>query len=67
METTLSELKKKIEVLLNSRNQVLSGGGAKDYAQYRQIVGEITGLNLAINEINGLQRKFERNEDGDYE
>ena len=60
METTLSYLRKQIEVLLNAREIVICGGGAKDFAHYRQMVGERTGLNLVINEINDLQKRLEK-------
>lgn len=63
MDSEFIKLKTKIEELLNTRQIVLYGGSAKDFAHYKQIVGEITGLNLAINEINDLQKKRKDNDD----
>lgn len=63
---SLSLAKKKILVLLNSREQVLCSGGAKDYPHYRQITGEISGLNHAIREIDDLQKRIDSN-NGDLE
>jgi hypothetical protein len=57
----LIEAKKKILVLLNSREALLCGGGAKDYAEYKWITGEISGLNRAIQEIDDLQKRIDRN------
>lgn len=57
----LTELKKQISVLLNTRETVLCGGGAKDFPDYRRITGEISGLNLAIQEIQDLQKRIDIN------
>lgn len=57
----LVEAKKRISVLLNTRNDVLCSGGAKDFPGYTRIVGEITGLNLAIRELDDLQKRIDRN------
>lgn len=57
----LMEAKKQILVLLNSREKVLCGGGATDFPQYKRITGEISGLNLAINELNDLQKRIDTN------
>jgi hypothetical protein len=59
--TTTGQARGKIEALLLTRKEVLCGGGAKDYAHYKQIVGEITGLNLAIGELNDLQKRIDTN------
>lgn len=44
------------------RKQELSGmlasGGAKDYPQYQRIVGEITGLEFAEQEILDLHKRM---------
>lgn len=57
----LIEAKKKILVLLNSRKDVLCSGGIKDFPEYKRIVGEITGLNHAIRELDDLQKRIEQN------
>jgi len=54
----LMEAKKKIEVLLNTRKELLCGGGVKDYPDYKRISGEISGLNHAIRELDDLQNRI---------
>jgi len=61
MSQYLTEAKKKILVLLNSREEVLCGGGAKDFPEYKRITGEISGLNLSIREIDDLQKRIDIN------
>lgn len=56
----LVEAKKKILVLLNSRKEVLCSGSAKDFADYRRITGEISGLNHAIRELEDLQQRIDK-------
>jgi hypothetical protein len=41
----------------------LSGGSAKDYAEYRAMCGEIRGLSLAEGYILDLANQMERNDD----
>jgi hypothetical protein len=65
MQSELIHLKKKINELIETRTRVISSGQAKDFAQYRQMVGEKTGLELAIREINDLHTMQEQIEDGD--
>lgn len=36
-------------------------GKAKDYAEYRHLVGVLTGLALARREITEIQRRYEEN------
>ena len=55
MDSYLDHVKKEITVLLNAREGVLCNGTAKDFAGYKEVVGQITGLKLAINEIDTLQ------------
>lgn len=43
--------------------EALGDGGAKDYADYRELVGLIRGLKLAESEIQDLLRNFEDQED----
>ena len=38
----------------NDLTQSLAAGGAQDYVQYQRIVGEISGLNFAEQEITTL-------------
>tara|TARA_R110000782_G_C14662827_1_gene398047 strand:- start:338 stop:535 length:198 start_codon:yes stop_codon:yes gene_type:complete len=40
-------------------SQILASGGAQDFVQYQRIVGEISGLNFAEQEITTLLGKME--------
>jgi len=45
---------------------LLASGGAKDYPQYQRIVGEITGLEFAEQEILDLHKRMRvEHEDGE--
>jgi hypothetical protein len=47
-----------------SSTQFLVSGGAKDFAEYREIVGRIRGLQLAIQTTKDLSRsQMEENDD----
>jgi hypothetical protein len=59
MDTYLGNAKQEITVLLNNRKEVLWGGAAKDFAEYRNMVGSITGLELAIRIIDDLQKRID--------
>ena len=59
----LDKLIKALKELIQTRERVLGGGQAKDFGHYKQMVGEITGLSLAINEINSLQQRINRRND----
>jgi len=41
---------------VSSSIQFLANGGAKDYSEYREVVGRIRGLQLAIQTIKDLSR-----------
>lgn len=41
----------------------MEAGRPKDYATYRELVGEITGLTLAITEIESLLKHIEKAND----
>jgi hypothetical protein len=43
--------------------QTLATGGAQDFVQYQRIVGEISGLNFAEQEITALHGRMEDVED----
>ncbi len=43
--------------------QTLATGGAQDFVQYQRIVGEISGLNYAEQEITALHGRLEDVED----
>lgn len=44
---------------------VLLGGGAKDYAEYKHICGVIRGLDLADANIRDLAQRMKDNDDSD--
>lgn len=50
----LLHLRKILREAKTGRVDNLSVGSAKDYAAYQRIVGEVSGLSLAINEIETL-------------
>ena len=54
----LIHLKGKIQELIQLREVKINAGGCEDYAVYKQIVGERTGLLLAIQEINDLHKRI---------
>jgi len=45
--------------------EFLSDGGAKDYAEYRDLCGVIRGLTIAQQEIEDLVRKLKKDDDDD--
>lgn len=50
---------------ISSATEHLVGGGAKDYAEYREVVGRIRGLRIACDTTKDLSRS--QMEDGDVE
>ena len=48
-----------------SAPQFLANGGAKDLAEYREVVGRIRGLQLAIQTTKDLSRSQMEEEDND--
>jgi hypothetical protein len=55
---------KKYEEDMFSSTQFLVGGGAKDFAEYREVVGRIRGLQLATQTTKDLSRS-QMKEDND--
>jgi hypothetical protein len=54
----------KFEDDVSSATQFLANGGAKDHAEYREVVGRIRGLQLAIQTTKDLSRsQLEDNDD----
>ena len=51
-------LNQKITELKGSSEDFLKTGGAKDFAEYREVCGVIRGLNAALREINDLSRNY---------
>jgi len=62
-KTVYDVLIEKHEEDVASSTQFLVGGGAKDFAEYREVVGRIRGLQLAIQTTKDLLRSMEDNED----
>ena len=58
MKTVLDVLQKKIEEDISSATEFLSGGGAKDFAQYKEITGMLRGLTSCLNHVNDLSRNY---------
>jgi len=62
-KTVFDVLLEKHEEDVASSTQFLSSGGAKDYAEYKEVVGRIRGLQLAIQTTKDLQRNFTEEDD----
>ena len=59
MTTTVFDvLRKKIEEDISSATEFLSSGGAKDFAQYKEITGMLRGLTSCMNHVNDLSRNY---------
>lgn len=61
MTTVLEVLQKELETGIESRKNALAIGAVTDYAEYRQVVGVITGLTSALERIKDLQKYQEEN------
>ena len=48
---------------VSSSTQFLANGGAKDFAEYREVVGRIRGLQLAIQTTQDLLRSQDDDDD----
>lgn len=60
---TLSYLLKEIDKLREDQAIFLSGGGAKDFAEYRHVCGVIRGLTHAYQIVKDLAKKMEYSDD----
>ena len=59
MATTVFDvLNEKITEHQRSSEDFLQSGGAKDFAEYREVCGVIRGLNAALREISDLSRNY---------
>ena len=63
MKTVFDVLIQKFEEDINSSQQFLSSGGAKDFAEYKEVVGRIRGFQLAIQTTKDLQQVNEEEDD----
>jgi hypothetical protein len=50
---------------VSSSTQFLANGGAKDFSEYREVVGRIRGLQLAIQTTKDLSRSQMEEDDND--
>ena len=60
---TSEHLLRKLRERQYDLSQSLASGSANDYVQYQRIVGEISGLNFAEQEITALHGRMEDVED----
>ena len=56
-------LREKIEADKNAALQHLAGGGAKDFAMYKEATGLIRGLETCLGHIEDLSRNLEYEDD----
>lgn len=56
--TVFDVLDKKLTELQQSQEEFLAGGGATDFAQYKESCGVIRGLAAARREIEDLSRNY---------
>ena len=64
-KTVLDVLKNKIEEDMSSALQFLGGGGAKDFAQYKEVTGMVRGLETCMNYVEDLSRNMDNDDDDD--
>ena len=62
-KTVFDVLKEKIEADKNAAIQHLAGGGAKDFAMYKEATGLIRGLETCLGHIEDLSRNLEYEDD----
>ena len=64
-KTVFDVLKEKLNEDKSSALQFLGGGGAKDFAQYKEITGLIRGLEACLNYVADLSRNQMEDDDDD--
>ena len=57
-KTVFDVLKNKIEDDMSSATEFLGNGGAKDFAQYKEITGMLRGLTSCLHHVNDLSRNY---------
>lgn len=65
-KTVFDVLKDKIEGDKSSALEFLGNGGAKDFAQYKEIVGLVRGLEASKSYVVDLARNYMEDDDGNY-
>lgn len=61
--TVFDVLEKKMKDSLSGAQERLCGGGAKDFAEYRETCGYIRGLETALREVQDLARNYLEGDD----
>jgi hypothetical protein len=61
--TEIEYLLKQNAELIQGAQTVLVGGGVKDYAEYRELVGFIRGLNRASSNLQDLDERKKKEND----
>jgi hypothetical protein len=61
--TEIEYLLKQNAELIQGAQTVLVGGGVKDYAEYRELVGFIRGLSRANSHFEDLEEKVKKEND----
>jgi len=59
----MDKLKKILKDLISNREGLVSAGNCKDYAEYREAIGNISGLKSAVRELEDLQDKRKHTDD----
>jgi len=62
-KTVFDVLREKIEADKNAALQHLAGGGAKDFAMYKEATGLIRGLETCLGYVEDLSRNLEYGDD----
>ena len=62
-KTVFDVLNEKLTEHQSSSEDFLKSGGAKDFAEYREVCGVIRGLNAALREVSDLSRNYMEDED----
>jgi hypothetical protein len=62
-KTVFDVLNQKLTELKGSSEDFLQSGGAKDFAEYREVCGVIRGLNAALREVGDLSRNYMEDND----
>ena len=62
-KTVFDVLKNKIDEDISSAQSFLSAGSPKDYANYREVVGLIRGLEASKQHIEDLSRNYMEEDD----
>ena len=61
--TFAAKAQQELDMLTDDVTKWLASGKAKDYAEYRYMVGQLTALNAATSILDGLLRAYELSED----